>query len=141
MKRIFVVVLAAFMCALACNPVEQVPSTPTTPETSDDTEADILQNFPIDFSMVGYQYGIKSIPDYNVAVTLTAPTDGSDATALIQNAIDGMTTNGAILLKAGIYNVSGKLTLAKSNVVIRGEGEGTVIKATGKTQRTLLTMV
>lgn len=102
-------------------------------------EDDIIKNFPIDFSMVGYRYGAESIPEYPVVVTLTAPEDGSDATSLIQKAIDGMTTKGAILLKEGTYNISQKLVLAKSNVVLRGEGATTVIRATGTSQRTLLT--
>ena len=74
-----------------------------------------------------------------MVVTLAAPEDGSDATSLIQNAINGMTTKGAILLKEGTYNISSRLTLDKSNVVLRGEGANTIIKATGTTQRTLLT--
>ena len=135
MKKVFNIFLAVLLFLVACNPVEKHSG-----PTEDIETEDVLQNFPIDFSMVGYQYGTKSIPDYDVVVTLTAPADGADATALIQNAIDGMTTTGTILLKAGTYNVSGKLTLAKSNVVLRGEGDATVIKATGTTQRTLLTL-
>ena len=134
MKKVFNIFLAALLSVVACEPMEKQPES-----TEDIGTEDILQNFPIDFSMVGYQYGKKYIPDYGVVVTLTAPADGSDATALIQNAIDGMTTKGAILLKAGTYNIAGKLTIAKSNVVLRGEGDATVIKATGTTQRTLLT--
>ena len=135
------VLFAILMCIVSCTPIEQGPTTPQKPEDKvPETETDILKDFPVDFSMVGYKYGAEPLPDYPVVVTLTPPADGSDATALIQNAIDKMTTKGAILLKAGTYNVSGKLTLAKDNVVLRGEGESTVIKATGTVQRTLLTL-
>lgn len=84
-----------------------------------------------DFSRVGYRWSDKAIPSYDVVTTIEAPSDGSDATELIQNAIDAMTGQGAILLKAGTYNVSGKININKSGVVLRGEGKSTVIRATG----------
>ena len=63
--------------------------------------------FPIDFSRVGYMWGERQIPDYPVCVTLSAPADGSDMTAAIQSALDNAGPSGAVLLKEGIYNVSG----------------------------------
>lgn len=129
MKRL--AFLAFLLIFISCDPTDQ---------HSGQSDEDLINNFPIDFSMVGYKYGAESIPDYPVAVTLDPPADGADATSLIQNAIDGFSGNGAILLKAGTYNVSGRLVLDKSNIVLRGEGNTTVIKATGTTQRTLLTM-
>ena len=85
----------------------------------------------IDFSRVGYHWGEDEIPNLPVARTLTAPADGSDMTKAIQDALDN-TTGGAVLLKAGTYNVEGKLYINHSNVVLRGEGENTVIFAKGK---------
>ena len=77
---------------------------------------------PVDFSRVGYMWGEKPIPDYPVQVTLTPPADGSDATALIQDALNKVKTPGAVLLKAGVYNVSGALVMERDGVVLRGEG-------------------
>ena len=91
-----------------------------------------------DFSRVGYQWGDVEIPDYETVTVLEAPADGSDATALIQNAIDSHKGRGAILLKAGRYNVSGTLYMNRNDLVLRGEGDETVIYGTGTERRTLL---
>lgn len=85
----------------------------------------------IDFSRVGYHWGEDALPTLPVAVTLTAPADGSDMTAVIQEALD--TYSGAVLLKAGTYNVEGKLCFRRSGVVLRGEGDNTILFAKGKT--------
>lgn len=94
-----------------------------------------------DFSRVGYQWGDKEIPLVAVVKTLEPPANGGDATALIQDAINGA-TNGAILLKKGVYNISGTIKLNKSGIVLRGEGNdetnGTVLVATGTTKRDLI---
>ena len=91
-----------------------------------------------DFSRVGYMWGDKQIPKYDVVTILTPPAAGADATQLIQDAIDAMQGTGAILLKAGTYNVSGNILLNKSGVVLRGEGRSTIIKATGTDDRNLI---
>lgn len=91
-----------------------------------------------DFSRVGYRWGDKEIPTYKVVKTLEAPADGSDATLLIQDAIDGMRKKGAILLKDGVYNVSGTIHLNKSFVVLRGESRNVVINGTGTKKRPLI---
>lgn len=93
-----------------------------------------------DFSRVGYRYGDQPIPDYPVLQVLEAPEDGSDATAMIQEAIDSHKGRGAILLKTGVYNVAKNIKLNKSNLVLRGEGDATVIYGTGKKQRVLVEM-
>lgn len=64
---------------------------------------------PIDFSYVGYHRGEAQLPSVPTVMTLEAPEDGSDATAVIQNALDNVQTPGAVLLKAGEYKVSSKL--------------------------------
>lgn len=96
--------------------------------------------FPIDFSRVGYMWGEKPIPDYPVQVTLAPPADGADATALIQDALDRVGTPGAVLLTAGVYNVSGALVMERDGVVLRGEGDATVLNAAGTERRTLITI-
>ena len=70
--------------------------------------------------------------------TLEPPAGGADATELIQNAIDAMTGQGAILLKKGTYNISGQIHLNRSNVVLRGEGNETVLVAKGTDTRSLI---
>ena len=96
--------------------------------------------FPIDFSRVGYMWGEVSVPDYPVKMVLTAPADGSDMTAAIQAALDGVEAPGAVLLKAGTYNVSGCLYMRRDGVVLRGEGNGTVLLATGTERRDVITL-
>ena len=81
----------------------------------------------LDFSRVGYRYGDKEIPNVPVVKTIKAPKRGADATALIQQAIDEVAAlpyhkRGAILLKAGVYNVSGTININESGIVLRGEG-------------------
>lgn len=80
-----------------------------------------------DFSRVGYHQGDKEIPHYEVVRTIEAPADGSDASALIQKAINEAPAPGAILLKAGTYNVYHTILLNRSGIVLRGEGDATVI--------------
>lgn len=92
----------------------------------------------LDFSRVGYRWGDEDIPDVEVVKTLTAPSDGSDATKMINDAIAEVARmplngrhHGAILLKSGTYNVGTQILLNKSGVVLRGEGAGTRIVGTG----------
>lgn len=98
-----------------------------------------------DFSHAGYKGGGVDLPQIDVVKEIS-PISG-DNTAHIQAAIDevGKRTadangfRGALLLKAGQYNISGTLYVKYSGVVIRGEGSGensansTIIYATGNT--------
>ena len=97
-----------------------------------------LYGIPIDFSRVGYRWGDEAIPTYPAEIILEAPQDGSDATLLIQMAVNNAQPGTAVLLKKGTYNVSGSISFEKSHVVLRGEGNGTVIVATGKNKRDLI---
>lgn len=91
-----------------------------------------------DYSTVGYRWGDKEIPTVEVTCRLSAPSDGSDATQLIQDAIDSMPAPGALLLAAGTYNVYGTINICRSGIVIRGEGKDkTIINAAGAKQRSL----
>ncbi len=107
---------------------------------------DLADRIP-DFSNVGYRSGVVGIP--NVPTVLTVQPGAGDDTALIQAAIDQVEAmplkpdgfRGAVLLQAGEYQISGQLTVNASGVVIRGVGDGptgTVLRATGTTQRTLI---
>lgn len=101
-----------------------------------------------DFSNVGYFGGDVEIPTIDVVKTIS-PTSNGSSEALIQNAInevakrtpDASGFRGAILLKKGIYNVSGTLKINTSGIVLRGEGSdknATKIVAAGNTKRSLI---
>lgn len=99
---------------------------------------DELYGIPIDFSRVGYRWGEASLPDYPVMMTVEAPGPGVDATYLIQSAVDNCPEGGAVLLKAGQYDIATQIKVEKSGVVLRGEGDGTVLKALGKDRRPMM---
>lgn len=100
------------------------------------------KNFP-DFSYAGYERSEKPIPLVPVRLTLD-PVEGDDG-ANIQRAIDSVSRlpevdgfRGAVLLKAGTYEVENTLHIRTSGVVLRGEGQGedgTVIMATTRAPR------
>ena len=90
-----------------------------------------------DFSHAGYMGGDADLPDVPVVRTVT-PVKG-DNTAHLQAAIDTVGAmpivdgiRGALLIKAGRYEICGTLTVPYDGVVLRGE-EGTVLHATGDT--------
>lgn len=100
-----------------------------------------------DFSHVGYQYGDVELPDVETVVTVS-PVDGDDA-ATIQEAIESLYSvvpdekgfRGAVLLKAGTYQVESQIKIEEGGIVLCGEGQdnnGTVIIATGKSDRSLI---
>lgn len=97
-----------------------------------------------DFSRAGYAGGGVRLPAAPVAMTLSPRPEGDDG-ARIQVALDaaGMFNgnHATVLLRRGVYRVAGTLKIRAGGVVLRGEGageDGTVIIATGKTQRTLI---
>ncbi len=65
-----------------------------------------------------------------------SPTSGSDAQTAINNAINSVASGatssnpGYVLLSAGTYKISAPIVL-KSNVVLKGAGDDTVIFASG----------
>ena len=126
MKRTITLILAltAFACAVAAQ----------------DVYTDRFQNGDLipDYSRVGYHWGDKEIPDVPVVMKIKAPKKGQDATQLIQEAINTARVPGAILLKAGTYNVSETIKIRRSGIVLRGEGESTRIVATGTKSYTLI---
>lgn len=111
-------------------------------------KADARGNTIPDFSRAGYGGGGVKLPDLPVAATLE-PTASGDDTARVQAALDALAQQpadaqglrGALLLKRGLYRVEGSLAIRANGIVLRGEGageNGTLIRATGKKQRTLI---
>ncbi len=108
-------------------------------------QTNVVNTIP-DFSHAGYKGGGVPLPAVPVAETVT-PVSG-DARALIQSAIDRVSAlplnangfRGAVLLKAGRYEVNGSLYVKASGVILRGEGQntpdkgGTELVATSPTQ-------
>ena len=104
-------------------------------------------NIVPDFSGVGYMNSEASIPTIDVVKTVN-PVEG-DNLANIQNAINEVSLltpdsngfRGAILFKAGTYNISDSVTISASGIVLRGEGfdvTGTNFIATKTTQHDLI---
>lgn len=146
MKRVFLL-LSLLACSLGCakdntneqengsggsgggegeNPPSELYSQVDSKALKDATDKSKGDVIP-DFSRVGYRWGDKPIPTRSVVKTIEAPAAGADAKALIQNAIDEVAARpqaerGAILLKKGLYNISDKITIAASGIVLRGEG-------------------
>ena len=99
-----------------------------------------------DFSGVGYRNSEVAIPNIAVVKTVTAVV--GDNVANVQNAIDEVAamplTNGvrgAILFKAGTYEMSTTINVTASGIVLRGEGITTIFKATGTVQYDLINIV
>lgn len=101
-----------------------------------------------DFSRAGYGGGGAALPSLPVRRTLSPQSSGDDE-ARIQAALDEVGAlppderghRGAVLLRRGLYRVSGQLRIGASGVVLRGEGQGeddTVLLATGTARRTLI---
>lgn len=106
---------------------------------------DSLGNRIPDFSYAGYMAGEKAIP--NTSPTIVVPTVADDATSIIQDAIDYVSSlplnqnglRGIVLLSTGDYAIKSSLKITTSGVVLRGCGVGkTRLVATGKDRRTLI---
>ncbi len=104
----------------------------------------LAQPVPLDFSTAGYAANERAIPLAPVRV-IVAPQPG-DNTARIQSAIDYVSTHtpdtnglrGAVLLLKGRHEILGGLTITNSGVILRGQGDGTVLIAAGTDRRTLI---
>ena len=97
----------------------------------------------MDFSSAGYHGGGVKIP--TVAVVKTIAATGSDDAKSIQDAIDEVAkrpldhgVRGAILLRAGTYNCAKAIEIKASGIVLRGEGDATVIRMTGKPHQAIM---
>ena len=99
-----------------------------------------------DFSGVGYQNSEKPIPVVPVLKIVTAVV--GDNVANVQAAINEVAAmplvngiRGAILFKAGTYEMSSTINVTASGIVLRGEGQTTIFKATGIVQYDLIHIV
>lgn len=107
-------------------------------------KADSLGNTIPDFSGVGYKNSDESIPTVPVVKTITAVT--GDNLSNIKNAINEVAAmpigangfRGAILFKAGEYQISDAITINTSGIVLRGEGTSTHFIATKAAQHSLI---
>ena len=110
-------------------------------------QPDALGNRVLDYSGVGFQSGTVPLPEVPVKVTIS-PVAGDDS-ASIQAAINQVKAlpldtsgfRGAVLLSAGEYQISNAITINASGVILRGVGDetnGTILRATGTNQRTLV---
>jgi hypothetical protein len=108
------------------------------PTWSAEDPADGEGRFLHDFSYAGYRYGEEpptsppgAVHDV-VAAHGADPTGQADATASIQSAIDAAAAagGGVVFLPEGTYALSGVLTVGASGVVLRGVGEGSVLRFT-----------
>lgn len=99
-------------------------------------ESNSINKIP-DYSHAGYKGGGIALPQLPVKKTLSP--QAGDNHKYIQDAIEAVEQlpldangiRGAILLKAGTYELNGLLTIKKNGVVLRGEGQGengTVLK-------------
>lgn len=105
-----------------------------------------------DFSHSGYRGGGVPLP-YPSAKIILSPQAGDD-TQRIQNALKSVGKmprdvnghRGAVLLKPGIYEISGNLKIRWNGVILRGSGSGsdpatsTILKVSKEVQGTVLTV-
>lgn len=158
MKEKFVILFLSLILILKLNAAnESANSTWQSALVTVDTAGKLNYNadpqgyYIPDFSAAGYRGGGVPIPDVPVKKTITAL--AGDNTSHIQSAIDEVGrmslingVRGAVLLKAGKYNISGSIYIKHEGVVLRGEGQGdnpassTILHATGNTpnQRTFI---
>ena len=83
----------------------------------------------MDFSGAGYMGGGVAFPNVPVKKTVRPPADGTDATDIIQAAVDAVASlplengfRGAVLLEPGDYHCNREILISESGVVLRGSG-------------------
>ena len=96
---------------------------------------DDAKNAPFmpDFSYAGYGYGLKDIPDFKDAKTLDAtkygviPNDKKDDSEAVLKALEAaQSISGDVIIQfpAGRIEISEIIPITRSNMVLRGSGEG-----------------
>ncbi|OAQ38277.1 hypothetical protein A5893_15935 [Pedobacter psychrophilus] len=106
--------------------------------------ADAKGNKVPDYSGIGYKNSESIIPTIQVVKTVNAIV--GDNLSNIQSAINDVAAmpidangfRGAILFKAGTYNISDAINITASGIVLRGEGSGTHLIATKTSQFDLI---
>lgn len=144
---------ASFCSLLLFTLFFQISNAQTTSLVSVDSNGKLIYtpdskgNIVPDFSGVGYMNSESPIP--TVAVVKTVNAVAGDNLDNIQNAINELSVlspdsngfRGAILFKAGTYNISNNITISVSGIVLRGEGfdgTGTNFIATKTSQHNLI---
>lgn len=103
-----------------------------------------------DFSYAGYMGGGVSLPT-NIPVKATVNPEAGDDSPRIQAAIDLVSAlevddngfRGVVLIKVGHYSLETPLTIRKSGVVLRGEGQGlngTVLHSNRRTKHDVISL-
>lgn len=147
MKKLFIIFTS--LCLLTLQAMAQTGTTSWVSVGSDGKlkyNPDEKGNVIPDFSAVGYKNGDVAIPTATVVKTISAVS--GDNTSNIQNAINAVAAlpmntdgiRGALLLKAGTYNINSTVYISSSGIVIRGEGNGTILMATKTAQYSLITV-
>lgn len=82
-----------------------------------------------DFSYAGYAAGARELPSDPVATSVldfgAVPDDDIDDSGAFQAALD---QGGVVLVPAGVWRIDDILTIERSDVVLRGEGAGSVLE-------------
>lgn len=109
-------------------------------------EDSIDQDSIPDFSHVGYCHGNEDIPHIiSPCITIT-PSMSQDDVNIIQDAIDQISRmptgcngyRGVVILTAGTYYIDGTIQIIHDGIVLRGDGEKTILYACGSTNRPLI---
>lgn len=101
-------------------------------------------NETLDYSFAGYEGGGVPLPDVAARIAVEPSPTGADDTATIQAAINAVAKlpldaegfRGAVALRPGTFHVAGRIRMAVSGVVLRGN-DSTLV-ATGQSRRTLI---
>ncbi|WP_276504622.1 hypothetical protein [Terrimonas pollutisoli] len=146
-KKLLLAICAIYACSFKQlhSPAWQSAFVKTNKDGSLKYFPDEYGNIIPDFSQVGYYRGDKKIPEIAVVKTISPAPDGNSE-AIIQAAIDEVSKKnedangfkGAILLKKGIYKIPGSVNIQSSGIVLRGEGDETILIAEGNQQRPLI---
>lgn len=114
------------LCGCSKDPLSKDP---LNFKNADQVNVEIKDSVFPDFSLAGYKKNEEPIPVVPEEITIT-PGNSNDRTT-IQHAIDSLSHlsldggfRGAIVLKQGEYFVDSTLTINKSGIVLRGEGQG-----------------
>ena len=106
-------------------------------------KADAVGTVIPDYSGVGYKNSEVTIPYVPVVKIMTAVV--GDNVSNVQGAINAVAAmplvngvRGAILFKAGTYEMNATINIAASGIILRGEGINTNFRATGTVQYDLI---
>ena len=153
MRKIFFAIAAAGLVAAAPSQAQTPDGGRFDPLTISDTAIDIAaypdgDRVP-DFSFCGYMAGEEPLPDLFTRADIPVfrfDNPGGDCTGRLQALVDHVCTlpvreggfRAVIFLPAGKYSLQGSLRISGSGVVLRGEGPGTILFGEGEGRETLI---